>query len=50
MKILFVVLADILLMIGVNACSSCSSNTEVEPEALTVENLISLDKQTLFTI
>ena len=49
MKTLFVVLADILLMIGVNACSSCSSNTAVEAEAPAVENLISHDRQTLFT-
>ena len=34
-------------MIGVNACSSCSSNT-VSGEPATVENLVSLDRQDMF--
>ena len=52
MKKLFVVLASLLLMIGVSSCT-CSSKKAVEGndnlrEAATVENLISLDRQSMY--
>ena len=54
MKKLFGILASLLLIIGISACT-CSSEKKVQgndvlrsSEAATVENLISLDRQAMF--
>lgn len=54
MKKLFGILASLLLIIGISACT-CSSEKKVQGndvlrsgEAVTVENLISLDRQAMF--
>jgi hypothetical protein len=47
MKKFFVFITSVLLMIGVNACNSCSNNT-TSGEPVTVENLVSLDRQDMF--
>ena len=54
MKKFFVILASLLLMIGVSSCNSCSSNKVSDDSAVTgvpatVENLISLDRQSMYT-
>lgn len=53
MKKFFVILASLLLMIGVSSCSSCSSDVvggnDNLREPATVENLISLDRQSMYS-
>ena len=50
MKKFLMIWAGILLILGINSCNSCSGPKEdVSGVPATVENLISLDRQTMFT-